>query len=30
MENQALKGGEYIIRDVHFSELFIVSNKVVN
>jgi alkylation response protein AidB-like acyl-CoA dehydrogenase len=23
MENQALKGGEYIIRDVHFSEVFI-------
>ena len=23
MENQALKGGEYIIRDVHFSDVFI-------
>lgn len=23
MENQALKGGEFIIRDVHFSDVFI-------
>ena len=23
MENQAIKGGEFIIRDVHFSDVFI-------